>query len=80
VPPPNDYWIRNVNPMLRTLDVTAGAKITVNTLTAEETGDSTEDVVVDLERLAGFDGLEHHLFWVTVADGEVTRIREQYLP
>jgi hypothetical protein len=35
-PPPNDYYIRNVNPRLRTLPVRSGATITVNNLAYQE--------------------------------------------
>jgi hypothetical protein len=37
-PPPNDYYIRNVNPRLRTLPVRADVTVTVNTLAVERTG------------------------------------------
>src|SRR5690606_9602937 len=58
VPPPNDYWVRNENDLLRTLPVSEDARIVTNTLTAAETGDATEDVEVDLQRLAELPGLE----------------------
>jgi hypothetical protein len=45
-PPPNDLYIRNVNPRLRTLPVRAEATITVNTLAAGYTGGATKDVPV----------------------------------
>jgi hypothetical protein len=79
VPPPNDYWIRNVNMLLRTLPVGSGARVTVNTLAAEETGSATEDVKVTLTKLASYD-LSNHLFWVTVRGDTVTRLTEQFLP
>jgi len=78
VPPPNDYWIRNANKLLRTLSV-ADATITVNTLAGETSGNSAKDVTVNLTQLAGYN-LANHLFWVTVEDGTVTRIAEQFLP
>jgi hypothetical protein len=80
VPPPNDYWIRNANGLLRTLPVAAGARITTNTLTASESGNATKDVSIDLEKLASFEHPGHALFWVTVRNDTVTRIHEQYLP
>jgi hypothetical protein len=79
VPPPNDYWIRNANKLLRTLPVAADATITVNTLAGETSGNSAKDVTVDLAQLAGYN-LANHLFWVTVEDGRITRIAEQFLP
>jgi hypothetical protein len=79
VPPPNDYWIRNANKLLRTLPVAADATITVNTLAGEDSGDSAKDVAVDLAKLAGYN-LANHLFWVTVDGGAITKIAEQFLP
>ena len=79
VPPPNDYWIRNANPLLRTLPVSSDATITVNTLAGETSGDSAKDVTVTLDQLAGYH-LANHLFWVTVDGGTITKIAEQFLP
>jgi hypothetical protein len=79
VPPPNDYWIRNANMLLRTLTVGTSARVTVNTLAAEETGSADKDVKVSLTKLASYD-LSNHLFWVTVRGDTVTRLTEQFLP
>ena len=80
-PPPNDYYIRNVNPRLRTLPVRDGAPITVNVLAAQATGSSTKDVPVDLAKLASyFPNSGTPPFWITVEQGQVTRIAQQYLP
>src|SRR6266498_6021139 len=80
-PPPNDYYIRNANPRLRTLPVRSDATITCNTLTAGYTGSATKDVRVPLDRLAivlprGGAGP----FWITVRHDQVVKIAEQYLP
>ena len=67
-PPPNDYYIRNVNPRLRTLPVEAGAPITVNVLASQETGSATKNVSVDLDKLASyFPNSGTPPFWITVA-------------
>ena len=80
-PPPNDYYIRNVNPRLRTLPVAADAPITVNVLAAQSTGSATKDVSVTLAKLASyFPNRGKPPFWITVEQGRVTRIAEQYLP
>jgi len=80
-PPPNDYYIRNVNPRLRTLPVAAGAPITVNVLAAQATGSSTKDVSVTLAELASyFPNSGTPPFWITVEQGQVTKIAQQYLP
>ncbi len=80
-PPPNDHYIRNVNPRLRTLPVRSDATITCNTLTSGYTGSATKVVPVPLYRLAivlprGGAGP----FWITVRHGQVVKIAEQYVP
>ena len=78
----NDYYIRNVNPRLRTLPVRSDATITVNTLASGYTGDATKNVGVQLYRLQilleqrGYDAV----FWITVRHDQVVKIAEQYLP
>ena len=67
--------------MLRTLPVQAGAPITVNVLASQETGSATKNVSVDLEKLASyFPNSGTPPFWITVAQGQVTRMEQQYLP
>ena len=51
---PNDHWIRNVNPRLRTLPVTADAPVTVSTLSWLETGDSQTSSTTSLSKLASY--------------------------
>jgi hypothetical protein len=80
VPPPNDVWIRDTSRRLRTLQVAPGAPITVNVHGAAESGSSTTNVPRTLSQLAATDDLQDGVFWLTVADGRVTRIAEQYLP
>ncbi|HXQ55828.1 MAG TPA: hypothetical protein VOA19_08505 [Actinomycetes bacterium] len=80
-PPPNDYYIRNVNSRLRTLAVAADAPITVNLLAAQSTGAANKDVSVTLDELAGyFPNSGTGPFWITVEGGQVTRIAQQYVP
>jgi hypothetical protein len=80
-PPPNDYYIRNVNPRLRTMPVAADAPITVNVLAAQSTGSSTKDVSVTMAKLASyFPNSGTPPFWITVSQGQVTRMAQQYLP
>jgi len=80
IPPANDYWIRNVSTRLRTLPVAPGAHITVNVHGALESGNSTTDVRKTLDQFGGIEHLDTGVFWLTLSDGRVTRIAEQYLP
>jgi glucose/arabinose dehydrogenase len=80
-PPPNDYYIRNVNPRLRTLPVTRDATITTNTLTAGYTGSATKDIQVPLWRLTILLPSSYSPpFWITVHHGQVVKLAEQYIP
>jgi hypothetical protein len=80
-PPPNDYYIRNTNPRLRTLPVRSDATITSNTLTAGYTGSATKNVQVPLDRLAiVLPRSGAGPFWITVRHDQVVKIAEQYVP
>jgi hypothetical protein len=74
-PPPNDLYIRNVNPRLRTLPVRAGAPITVNGLLATQT-----DTPVTLAKLASLTSRYSPVFRITVQDDQVVKIAEVWLP
>lgn len=77
---PNDYYIRNASPRLRTLGVVSGASVTVNVLAAEETGSAVQDVPRTLAQLGAYKQLRSAVFWITVRGGKVTAIKEMYLP
>ncbi|HSO52069.1 MAG TPA: hypothetical protein VL330_04840 [Actinomycetes bacterium] len=78
-PPPNDYYIRNVNPRLRTLPVAADARLTLTRLTlGRGGGNAASGVPVDLATVAA-NGRDH-LFWATVQGGRILRLEEQYIP
>ena len=74
-PPPNDSYMRNVNPRLRTLPVGADAAITANQLAG-----SNENVPVSLGRLASLTRASSGMFWITVRGDQVVQIGEQWLP
>jgi hypothetical protein len=75
-PPPNDYYIRNVNPRLRTLPVAPDARLSLSGVTLGQGGaDSTE---VDLATVAAKG--PNHLFWATVQGGRIVALEEQYVP
>jgi hypothetical protein len=77
-PPPNEYYIRNINPRLRTLAVRADAGITVNSLGFG----SQADHPVSLAKLATLTRPNDDWppFWITVHHGQVVKIAEQWVP
>jgi hypothetical protein len=78
-PPPNDYYIRNVNPRLRTMPVAAGARLTVTAQTAGQAGGNAAGAVpADLPTIAAKG--RNHIFWATVQGGRIRRLEEQYVP
>jgi hypothetical protein len=87
VGPPNDYWIRNVSSRLRTLPIAPDVAVTVVRLGRAERGRRRD---VDAGRAAGPPrrrrparptvGWAWSPFWLTVEDGVVVAIEEQYLP
>jgi hypothetical protein len=74
-PPPNDSYMRNVNPRLRTLPVGADAVVTANQLAG-----SNENVPVSLGRLASLTRTGGGVFWLTVRGGQIVQIGEQWSP
>ena len=75
-PAPNDVYLRNVNPRLRTLPVQAGATISV----LDNNLDAT-DGYVSLAKLAAVLPRQSSMpFWITVRHGQVVKIVEQYIP
>ena len=74
-PPPNDYYIRNVNSKLRTLPVRADATITANQIAG-----SNQDVPVTLAKLATLTREHSPVFWITVRHDQVLKIGEQWVP
>jgi nucleoid-associated protein YgaU len=73
----NDYYIRNTSSRLRTLPVLAAATITVNQLTG-----SNHAVPVSLAKLSTWFPRTGPgpMFWITVRDGHVSQITEQWVP
>lgn len=83
-PPPNDYYIVNDNPRLRTLAIAPDAELRI----LDWADCCSSFVVGDLGLLA--DALAHgdptgtyrpsSPFWITVSGGAIVTIEEQYLP
>jgi hypothetical protein len=83
LPVPNDYFIVNDNPKLRTVPVADGAKIMVyDWSTCCDTYTS-----ISYDEFAGYiasptDDFHGTLspYWLTVRDGGIVKVEEQYLP
>lgn len=84
-PPPNDYWISNVNPRLRTFPVKADINVRLVS-TSDGVNMAGYDAALGQwqDFWAGMSpGLEHIRdvpYWIEVAGGTVTSIKEQYIP
>ena len=77
-PPPNDYYIRNENQAVRVLAVASSAEVEYlanggdpNTATTS----AYQDWYVEWEISDFVPG-----YWLTIVDGEITRIAQQYVP
>jgi hypothetical protein len=88
-PPPNDYYIVNDNPTLRTVPLAPGARLVL--LDWNHCCDQTFDGVlgefanaIDTGREVTVDGRTYKgansQYWLVAKDGQVVRIEEQYLP
>jgi hypothetical protein len=84
--PPNDYYIRNVNARLRTLPISAESTVTVVRLGEASGAGSVQSTLADLPRHLEETGpgpegqLSWSPYWLTVEDGVVVALDEQYLP
>ena len=76
LPPPNDYWIRNVNPRLRTLPIAPDAEVWIN---AQSPSGETYSHAISLSELASYGDTRGALFWVTTRDGAVTGICQYWM-
>lgn len=76
-PPPNDYYIRNDNPQIRSLSVSSAARVTWY-----PDGSPTSETESGFEEWAGAMPARGLMFgvWLRVIDGEVHQIREQWVP
>ena len=78
----NGYYIRNENPRWRIVEVDPAAPVA---LTTYPHGQIDDPGIVDLPRFASLftasgEYLRYSPYWLTVRDGIVTRIEEQFLP
>jgi len=83
-PPPNGYYIVNENPRLREFPVRNG--IAVHVVYAPSGGSVPEGLTVPLAdwvaAMPGPSGAYYRIpfYWVTLTDGTVTALEQQYLP
>lgn len=84
-PPPNDYYIVNENPLLRTFPVRAGITVTLHH--GNPSGNMEPYTVVLGQWQDFFVGMSPGMevvrdipYWITLKNGEVTAIEELYLP
>lgn len=77
-PPPNDYYIRNENPLIRELTVDAQT-----TLVFYPSGDPNEVVTTTFDEWHALSAERGGFFlgvWVTIESGEVAEVNEQWVP
>lgn len=85
-PPPNDYYIVNVNPRVRLLPVHPNASVKLTTKPGE--GAVAEGYASDVKMLANYfsadvdewAGFRADGYWLTIENGLVVAIEEQYTP
>jgi hypothetical protein len=85
--PDNDYYIRNVNPRLRTLPVASDVEVEVVRLGSPSGAGlvawSWDDLPGHLAETSADDGsgrLSWSPWWLTVDDAEIVALTEQYIP
>ncbi|PKQ20650.1 MAG: hypothetical protein CVT66_03550 [Actinobacteria bacterium HGW-Actinobacteria-6] len=83
-PPPNDYFISNVNPKLREFPADTAMNVT---LTSTSDGVAAEGYTVPFGDFQDYFNkvkpgptIKGQPFWVTITNGTITKIAEQYLP
>lgn len=85
-PPPNDYFIVNENPKLRTLPVAANVEVTLTTKPGEgSVAEGYSSNVASLSAYLATDNeetasLRANGFWLHISGGVVVAIEEQYTP
>ncbi len=83
--PPNDYFVRNDNPAVRTAPIAADPTVFLVRMLEDQDADldpGTLDELPDyLASQPGEDGYaSHNVYWLSFSDGSVDRICEQFTP
>jgi hypothetical protein len=87
-PPDNDYYVRNQNSLIRHLTLADDAVFRVQALGQDNVNATNPDAgkKVSRDEFVGFWSGSHHeqaintLFWITLKDGTVTAVEEQFVP
>lgn len=86
---PNDYYIRNVNPRIRTFEISNSVAIIAQTYTTNPDGSFVfGDDVLDFSTFKTIfetndprnQNMIHNPYWITLRGDLITKIEEQYLP
>ncbi len=80
-----DYYIRNVNPLLRQLNMTLSVEITLSTWDRHNIPDPKKVDLATFERIFTApkpweQNVVRNGYWITVEDGKVVDLEEQYVP
>lgn len=79
----SDYYIRNQSRQVRTLPMSDSAEFRVNTTGGYEPTNPNDGHQVNASTFASYmkaGDAQRGYFWLTIKDGEVTKVEEQYLP
>jgi hypothetical protein len=79
-PPPNDYYVRNVNPHLRTIPVAASAEVSWLPNPGDPTTQERLSYADWMTASEGRDAAMAPGVWVTIENGAATVIEEQFVP
>ena len=87
-PPPNDYYIRNLDPTLLVREVSPEVRVTSVWFHYADTGDLSSQPITYEELVEALTGevddsllaMRFDPWWITIDDGVVTAIDEQYVP
>jgi hypothetical protein len=75
------FYIRNENPRWRTIEIDPAAKVSVSTSVQYPTDRSVVSLSRFAELFRSYEGfLESSPYWITMRDGKVVAIEEQYIP
>lgn len=82
---PNGYEIINDNPLVRTLSISNGVIIKMQTYSHDSSGNFNSNEVISLLKLKNFVNDKNSTnsgtpFWITLKNGVITEITEQYIP